>query len=360
MSRARDFADLAGSADAGGLTGRNLIINGAQTVSQRHGTSAVTSDQYLTDRFTSANNNHSGAWSWQQVTDAPAGFKNSLKFTTTTADATTATNQYSLLRYYTEGNDTAHLDFGSSDAKGITLSFYVKSSLTGTFGGSIGNNAQNRSYPFTYSISSASTWERKTVTLSGDQSGTWETGVSTGLRINFSMGTGTSYQGTAGAWNGDTDFSATGETSVLATLNATWQITGVQLEVGEQATPFEHRSYQDEYLRSARYFYQWKSNSGYHKVGFGRAWSTSNCVAGVFRTPVPMRALPSLTNSGLGDFAVAGVGGTPTAMGIAESSTDFRTFTLNVDQTSAFTAGALYQTETDNVTGAYLRFDAEL
>ena len=359
MSRARDFADLAGSADAGGLTGRNLIINGAQTVSQRHGTSAVTSDQYLTDRFTSANNNHSGAWSWQQVTDAPAGFKNSLKFTTTTADATTATNQYSLLRYYTEGNDTAHLDFGSSDAKGITLSFYVKSSLTGTFGGSIGNNAQNRSYPFTYSISSASTWERKTVTLSGDQSGTWETGVSTGLRINFSMGTGTSYQGTAGAWNGDTDFSATGETSVLATLNATWQITGVQLEVGEQATPFEHRSFGDELRRCQRYYQQIGS-------GYGKASSTSAFDCSVTFNP-PMRTSPTVSDNGTtvqitnivsADFNQSSASCADTDSGVTDGT--YGGGRVRFSNFSGLTGGETYAIDHNSSHGGAATFDAEL
>jgi len=279
--------DITAAKIAGTINFKNLIINGDMSIAQR-GTS-FTSDQYVLDRFTTSNNNHSGAWSWTQVTDAPSGFKYSAKFTTTTADSSTATNQYSLFRHYIEGSNISNLKFGTSDAETITVSFYVKSSLTGTFGGSISNDDQNRSYPFTYTISSASTWERKTITLSGDTTGTWKTDTSTGIRINFSMGTGTSYQGTSGAWNGNTDFSATGETSVLATLNATWQITGVQLEADTSASDFEFLPYDVNLRRCQRYY----------ALLTGRLYLMENRDGGnkgiVFPYPQTMRTTPTIS-----------------------------------------------------------------
>ena len=158
MSRARDFADLAGSADAGGLTGRNLIINGAMTIDQRNSGSALTvntaSEFYAVDRFMGIGVASDGVYTLQQVTDAPDNFVNSIKATVTTADASIPTTGRYLIRHKLEGNVISQLNLGSSAAQTFTLSFYVKSSLTGTFGGSVLNGAQDRSYPFTYTISS--------------------------------------------------------------------------------------------------------------------------------------------------------------------------------------------------------------
>ena len=137
---------------------------------------------------------------------------------------------------------------------GLTLSFWVKSSLTGTFGGVFGNSAFNRSYPFTYTISSANTWEQKTVTIAGDTTGTWETTNSAGIQLYFGLGSGSTYSGTAGAWTGSGLISATGAVNVMGTLNATWQITGVQLERGSNATSFEFRSYGQELALCQRYY----------------------------------------------------------------------------------------------------------
>jgi len=258
MSRARDFADLAGSADAGGLTGRNLIINGAMTIDQRNSGSALTvntaSEFYAVDRFMGIGVASDGVYTLQQVTDAPDNFVNSIKATVTTADASIPTTGRYLIRHKLEGNVISQLNLGSSAAQTFTLSFYVKSSLTGTFGGSVLNGAQDRSHPFTYTISSANTWERKTVTIAGDTTGTWPTDNTKAMQIAWSLGVGSDYLNTAGAWVGSQEWGATGETAVIATLNATWQITGVQLEVGETATPFEHRSYGDELRRCQRYY----------------------------------------------------------------------------------------------------------
>jgi hypothetical protein len=160
-----------------------------------------------------------------------------------------------------EGFNFADMAWGTASAKTVTLSFWVYSSLTGTFGGVLNNSAGNRSYPFTYTISTANTWEQKTITVAGDTSGTWigaTNGI--GLMVRFGLGVGTTYSGTAGSWSGSTFFSATGATSVVGTSGATFYITGVQLEKGSTATSFDYRSYGTELALCQRYFYVRSSN----------------------------------------------------------------------------------------------------
>jgi len=232
---------------------RNRIINGAMVIDQRNAGASITTNAYVTDRWL-AEQTTDGVRTAQQVSDAPTGFVNSLKLTTTTADASLAATQYSIVRQGIEGYNTADLMWGTASAATITISFWVKSSLTGTFGGDVGNSAFNRSYPFTYLISSANTWEQKTVTIAGDTTGTWETTNAAGIQLYFGLGVGSTYSGTAGAWTGSGLISATGAVNVMGTLNATWQITGVQLEKGSVATSFDYRPYGTELQLCQRYF----------------------------------------------------------------------------------------------------------
>jgi hypothetical protein len=224
---------------------RNRIINGDMRIAQR-GTAAVTvSGGFPVDRFPTTHSSD-GAFSAQQDSSAPAGFNNSVKFTVTTADASIGATQVLLLRQFIEGNNIADLGWGTANAKTVTLSFWVRSSVTGTFGGSIGNNANDRYYSYSYSISSADTWEYKTVTIAGDTSGTWLTDTGIGIRVYFSLTAGADRVQAAGSWQTTGGFIAgsTGQVQLLETLNATWYITGVQLEVGSVATPFERRPYE--------------------------------------------------------------------------------------------------------------------
>jgi hypothetical protein len=233
---------------------KNRIINGQMAISQR-GTSFVSpTDAYTIDRW-EMQESTDGTVTVTQETDAPTGFSFSQKFTVTSADASLAATQALTVGQYIEGFNTADLVFGSASAATITLSFWVKSSLTGTFGGALQNSARTRSYPFTYTISSASTWEQKTVTIAGDTSGTWigaTNGI--GLRVYFGLGVGSTYSGTAGAWAATNYYSATGAISVIGTNSATWAVTGVQLEKGSTATSFDYRSYGQELLLCQRYY----------------------------------------------------------------------------------------------------------
>jgi hypothetical protein len=237
------------------MAGRNKIINGGMGIDQRNAGAAVTTaGSFPVDRMRITNITD-GAFSAQQDSSAPSGFINSVKITTTTADATLTTTQTLLLEHRLEGVNTYDLAWGTASAKTVTLSCWVRSSLTGTFGGVLQNSAQDRSYPFTYSISVADTWEYKTVTIPGETSGTWLTTNGIGLRISFGLGAGPDRSGTAGAWAGVNYFSATGAVSVIGTLGATFYITGVQLEAGSVATPFERRQYGQELALCQRYYF---------------------------------------------------------------------------------------------------------
>jgi len=252
------FPDSTNQFSGGAFSFKNRIINGDMRIAQR-GTAAVTintgANTYTLDRWNAAGQVTDGVFTVDQVADAPAGFTNSTKITVTTADASIGSTQVYLFSQFIEGNNVADLGFGAAGAKTITVSFWVRSSLTGTFGGALNNSANNRNYPFTYSISAANTWEYKTITIAGDTSGTWLTDTGRGIGLRFQIGAGSSAVATAGSWTGTSSiFGATGATNIISTLNADWYITGVQLEVGSVATPFERRPYGTELALCQRYY----------------------------------------------------------------------------------------------------------
>jgi hypothetical protein len=236
------------------VTFRNKIINGNMVIDQRNAGASVSVDgaaPFCMDRWFGQDITD-GAFSVQQVSDAPAGFVNSAKVTITTADTSLAATQRTRFCQPVEGYNIADLGWGTANAQTVTLSFWVKSSLTGTFGGNIGN--ESRSYPFTYTITTANTWEYETITIAGDTSGTWNTTNSSGFKLMFSLGAGSSYLGTAGAWATADYWGATGQVQVIGTNAATWQVTGVQLEAGTTASPFEYRQYGTELALCQRYY----------------------------------------------------------------------------------------------------------
>jgi hypothetical protein len=191
----------------------------------------------------------------------PVGFTNYLGATSLSA-YTVGSGETFLIDQRIEGFNTADLNWGTANAKTVTLSFWVRSSLTGTFAGSLRNASQNRSYPFTYTISSANTWTTASVTIAGDTSGTWNTTNGVGIELAFSLGTGSTFNGTAGAWAAGNFLSVTGATSVVGTNGATFYITGVQLEVGSTATSFDYRQYGTELSLCQRYFEVIRNGTG--------------------------------------------------------------------------------------------------
>ena len=295
--------DVAG----GPLSNRNLIINGAMNVAQRSPNVAVNIPGGKTvtdvDRFGQWTKVADANWkSAQQVYDAPADFQFSRKITSSAANTIEA-GTYHTVRYAVEGYDAAQLNCGLSSAKTVTLSFYVKSSLTGTFGLNFANGANNRSYATTYSISNPNTWERKTITVTLDTSGTWLKTNGVGLEINWHLAIGSSYStSTLNQWQGNWRFPSSA-TDILATNGATWQLTGVQLEVGNIATSYEHRSFVDELRMCQRYYektYPYTIVPGaasYFSGAFTRRDGTASSVVRYYDVnyKVTKRASPTIT-----------------------------------------------------------------
>jgi hypothetical protein len=322
---------------------KNRIINGAMVIDQRNAGASVTINSaawtYVTDRFCFLGQSSDGVFTAQQSSTAPAGFNNSLLVTVTTADASIGANQIYTLRHTIEGFNTADLNWGTANAKTVTLSFWVRSSLTGTFGGAL-NNEGTRSYPFTYSISAANTWEYKTITITGDTSGTWGTTNSNGVRITWGLGVGTTYSGTAGAWAGSEFFSATGATSVVGTNGATFYITGVQLEVGSTATSFDYRPYGTELVLCQRYFNRMNLVNFTGIVGW--ADTTTDFIA-MISFPVVMRDNPTFTSSGAGSVLIIRKAGAPSAINttdIYQTAGGTQNARIYASASSGLTAGA--------------------
>jgi hypothetical protein len=261
------------SLNGGALAGaRNRIINGDMRIDQRNAGAATanTINGYTLDRWYVLQTTTGKLIAQQNAGSVtpPSGFTNYLGITSQSAYSIISSDVFEIFQAI-EGYNFADLGFGSASAKAVTISFWVRSSLTGTFGGALKNSGGSRSYPFSYTISSANTWEQKTITISGDTSGTWLTTNGIGAYVLFGLGVGSTESGTAGSWSGSNYSSATGATSVVGTNGATFYITGVQLEAGTVATPFERRSYGAELSLCQRYFetnyptgYAVGSNSG--------------------------------------------------------------------------------------------------
>lgn len=309
MSRAREFADLAGSADAGGLTGRNLIINGAMQVAQR-GTSGTSNGYNSVDRFRAvASGTDQLAVTYSQDSDAPDGFSNSFKADVTTSETTLDADEQLFIEQRIEAQNLQHLSFGASSAKSITLSFWVKCSETGVATIMLYQPDDGRSYCTQYTISSANTWEYKTITVSGDTVGVIDNNNDRGLQVRFVLAAGSNYtSGTKDAWvSYASSNEAVGQTVDVATAGGNFAITGVQLEVGETATPFEHRSYGDELARCQRYFQDYSGVTS-PKLYINGTNEPSSEVANSRLLPVVMRASPSVLNSTTSSGSVGGVG----------------------------------------------------
>ena len=276
-------------------TFRNRLINGAMVIDQRNAgaASANTINDYWLDRWTIQQAPTTGKLIAQQNAGSvtpPAGFPKYLGITSQSA-YTVASNERFSINQPIEGFNFADLAWGTASAATVTLSFWVYSSLTGTFGGCVQNYAGNRSYPFNYTINSANTWEKKSVTIAGDQSGTWVGATNAGAAyVILSLGTGSNFQTTANAWAAGNYQSPTGATSVVGTNGATFYITGVQLEKGSTATSFDYRPYTTELQLCQRYYYRAYSNA--NRDYFGFAYSTSLAIV-FLQFPVTMRTTPA-------------------------------------------------------------------
>jgi hypothetical protein len=285
---------------------KNRIINGAMVIDQRNAGASVTITglAYTLDRFRT-DATQSSKFTIQQNAGSvtpPAGFSNYLGVTSLSAYSITSTDQFTITQFI-EGYNIADLAFGTASAKTITVSFWVYSSLTGTFGGAI-TNISVRSYPFTYSIPTANTWTKISVTIAGDTSGTWVTTNARALAVYFNLGSGSTNSGTAGSWSSGGYVSATGATSVVGTNGATFYLTGVQLEVGSTATSFDYRPYGTELQLCQRYYITVGGQTANQNITMMQAFSTTQFNGGTIGFPVFMRSTPTFSYSSLSHFYV--------------------------------------------------------
>lgn len=325
--------NISGTVSMGYSFMRNKIINGDMRIDQRNSGASISTasgtSRYTVDRWVSENSQLSKMTLQLNLNGItpPAGFANYLGVTSLSAYTLLSTDYFDIGQRI-EGINIADLGWGAAGAQPVTLSFWVRSSLTGPWGGEIVNGTGTRCYLFSYTINQANTWEYKTITIPGDTTGTWATGTSTGLSVYFTLGIGSTYLGTANVWSGASVIAPTGSTSLVSTNGATWYITGVQLEAGTVATPFERRFYTHELSLCQRYF-----------------WYVSryNVVAGPYasnRLILPtlsfeMRAVPAITTAGGVNLLNAGT---------AQSTPNW---TVTTAQGAAYTSNTTYTTTLD-------------
>ena len=372
MSRARELADLGsvttrldevGNTD-GALSNRNMIINGNMQIAQRGTSSGVSTGQntYLIDRFFARIQGSTGAATVSRETDAPNGLSKSLKITVDTADSTLDSGHYNRVHQEIEGYNGAQLKWGTADAKPASLSFWVKSSVTGTYSVGIYNGNADRSYVSEYTISAANTWEYKTIYIAPITTGSWVIDNSAEFRISWSLGAGNTFStGTVDQWQSAFNFSSSNNVNLMATLNATFFLTGVQLEVGDTATPFEHpRSFGDELARCQRYYKRMSTPSSSQTFAFAYGLNyTSTIFLGGLNLSPEMRAVPSFSTNVFNDDSLVVVRNNTTsqisAMAITGTGASVR---LNATS-SSLTAGDGAYLQLNNA-GSYVDFDAEL
>ena len=309
---------------------KNRIINGAMMIDQRNAGASVTitnasstaTNGYTLDRFYLRSETTTGSKvavrqmngvatgaSNYEAGSSPTGFINSLRATSLSAYTLLSTEHAGVIQAI-EGFNTADLAWGTASAATVTISFRVKSSLTGTFGGFVSNNDATRCYNFGYTINSANTWETKTITVPGDTSGAWYVDNQVGVYVGLSIGAGSGTTTTAGSWGSTLYRSVTGQVNVLGTNNATFYMTGLQFEKGSTATSFDFRDYSREFSLCCRYWQQFpnaiSSSSGASAIPMWCS-SASNASTRIF-VPTVMRSPPSLSYAGT--LATSGATGT--------------------------------------------------
>lgn len=309
---------------------RNRIINGDMRIDQRNAGASVTqstSNQWPVDRFIiygSVTSKFSAQQNAGAVTP-PAGFTNYLGITSLSAYSIVTADIF-VIQHKIEGFNIADFGWGTANAQTVTLSFWVRSSLTGTFGGTLGGG---QTYPFTYTITAANTWEQKTITIPGSTSGTWQSGSSMGADVRFGLGVGATYSQAAGSWTGSSAYSATGATSVVGTNGATFYVTGVQLEAGSTATPFERRDYGTELMMCQRYYeksYPIATVPGASSITGGMSWLLNGYSSSIYVLCTTAFKVTKRTSATIAYWDAAG----------------------NSLRTTALTGGGLSQTDNNN------------
>jgi len=361
-TNARELAELA-TAYAGGNYGmRNRIINGAMQIDQRNAGASVTptDGQFTLDRYQMAATAASKYTCQQNAggVTPPTGFTNYLGVTSSSAYTVLSTDVFGIQQRI-EGYNSSDFAWGTASAQTITLSFWVRSSLTGTFGGAVRGAGFTRNYVFSYTISAANTWEYKTITIAGDTSGVWLTTNGVGISLFFCIGAGANSIAAPGSWAAsNTQLAPTGQVSVVGTSGATFYITGVQLEAGSVATPFERRPYGTELALCQRYCFRLESTGGFRGMSASAYAATTTSAQCPVQFPVQMRSSPTATFSAANTFLLQ--------LGSANFDASAITFgglttigglvTTTISGATAGTAGVLLS----NNTAANMVFSAEL
>jgi len=344
------------------MAGRNRLINSDMRIDQRNAGASVTTGTgfigYSTvDRWGVGANENLGTI--QQVSDAPAGFVNSTKITVTGTTAGGSGN-YGTFCQRIEGNNIADFGWGTANAKTVTLSFWVKASIAGAYAAYVYNNGYSYCYPFSYTVNATNTWEYKTVTITAPTTGTFPTTTSYGIEVGFTLYAGSNYRGTANTWNSANYVIApTGSITYPFSNNGmTIQWTGVQLEVGSVATPFEHRQYGQELALCQRYFTLF--NRGIFGIG-----TSSNSIVFIYKPPVTMRTTPSAILNGttqrVGDMVAQGHFITSASVALSGyASPDQLPFNLSGTYSPSLVTYRTYLLEPVGGSDSYVWFSAEL
>jgi len=365
----KDVSGIA-SINGGQIGGsRNLATNGAMTVAQRGASTSgvTTSGYYGPDRFQFIVNT-AGTWTVSQASDGPDGFARSYGLSCTTADASLAAGDYVYVAQILEGQDLQQLKKGTADAVSVTLSFWVKSSKTGTYTIELRDVDNGRHIASTYTVDAANTWEYKTITYAGDATGAFTNDNNASLYVNFWLAAGSQYTSgslaTSWASLSDANRVSASNVNLADSTSNNFYITGVQLEVGSQATPFEHRPYGDELARCQRYYWQEGGESGVGNdyVMFGQGLIGGSGKANTFlNNPVIMRAEPtlSLTSASNGfyvnDGVVANAGGT-----ISPDQSGTKISNVLFNNTTSMTTGNPCVVYRDGTVQCIIKVDAEL
>jgi hypothetical protein len=347
-----------------GMGFRNRIINGAMVIDQRNAGASVTptNAQYSVDRWKCLLS-QSSKYTVQQNAGSvtpPAGFTKYLG-ATSSSSYSVVTGDYFTLYQIIEGLNVTDLAWGTASAVPVTLSFWVYSSLTGTLGGSVvATGGSNYSYPFTFTVSSANTWEYKTISVPANTFNTINTDTNGAVQVAFNLGAGATFSGTANTWQSGYFLAPTGATSVVGTNGATFYVTGVQLEKGSVATAFDYRSYTTELQLCQRYAIVYGRDQNYNEIGgTGFAYSTTKTNIPV-SMPVQMRSTPTIANSGNLQASDGAAATALTAISIITQQSSSLIASLEGTAASGLTAYRPYRIETNNSTTAYVLLSAEL
>ena len=339
---------------------KNRVINGAMAIDQRNSGTVNTpaNGGYSVDRWQS-NYSGGGVYSCQQVSTAPAGFFNSLKLTVTTADSSIAATDVYVMVQVIEGYNLADLNQGTTNAKSFTLSFWVQSSVTGTYSAGVRSGAGDVGYAFNYTISAANTWTYVSATIPGTSLGTWATGNTSGLILLIDLGSGSNRNLTPNTWTSGIGYNTSSQTPWISTNGATFYLTGVQLEAGTTATSFDYRPYGTELALCQRYFYNFiGSSSNSLLITTGQAYSTTNGIYAI-QPFVPMRTTPTLSYSGVSTWTASGNGTTLTSLSIDAGSSERILRIVAVVNSALLVTGNATGLNLSNAS-SYINFSAEL